>query len=56
MNLQHAGIPKGMLFVPSNDGISHNPDEATPREAIEDATEVLTHTLVRGLSETISQE
>jgi len=47
MNLQHAGVPTGMVFVPSIDGISHNPDEATPQEAIRDATEVLTRTLLR---------
>jgi len=48
MNFQHAGIPTGMLFVPSEDGVSHNPAEATPREAILAATEVFIRTLLRG--------
>jgi len=50
MNLQHAGIPTGMLFVPSIDGISHNPDEATPKETIEDAAEVMSRALLHGPS------
>lgn len=48
MNLQHAGVPTGMLFVPSLDGVSHNPNEATPAEAIEAAAEVFTRYLLRG--------
>lgn len=56
MNLQHAEIPTGMLFVPSIDGISHSPNEATPIEAIEEATEVLTHTLLRRPSEIKSND
>lgn len=35
MNFQLVGIPTGLLFAPSIDGISHNPNEETPREAIE---------------------
>jgi hydantoinase/carbamoylase family amidase len=48
MNLQHAGVPTGMLFVPSVGGVSHNPDEATPDEAIEEAAAVFTQFLLRG--------
>jgi hydantoinase/carbamoylase family amidase len=48
MNLQHAGVPTGMLFVPSVDGISHNPDEATPAAAIEEAAAVFSRFLLRG--------
>ncbi len=47
MNFQLAGIPTGLLFVPSIDGISHNPDERTPQEAIDEATQTLTHALDR---------
>ncbi|WP_129116338.1 Zn-dependent hydrolase [Halegenticoccus tardaugens] len=35
MNFQKVGIPTGMLFVPSVDGISHSPYEKTYPEAIE---------------------
>lgn len=56
MNLQHAGIPTGMLFVPSIDGISHSPEEATSQEAVEDATKVLTNALLRGFPDTILRE
>lgn len=48
MNFQHSGVPTGMLFVPSVGGVSHNPDESTPREAIVTATEVFTRALLRG--------
>lgn len=41
MNFQLQGVPTAMVFVPSIDGISHNPDESTPTEAIEDATKVM---------------
>ena len=41
MNFQLAGVPTGMLFVPSVDGISHNPRERTPEAAIRDATATL---------------
>lgn len=34
MNFQLAGIPTGMLFVPSIDGISHSPKEETNPESI----------------------
>ncbi len=46
MNFQLAGVTTGMLFVPSIDGISHNPDEATNTEAIRDATEIMTRALL----------
>lgn len=48
MNFQHAGIPTGMVFVPSIDGVSHNPAEETTREAIVSAAEILAHLLLRG--------
>lgn len=34
MNFQRVGIPTGLLFAPSIDGISHSPDEQTPTAAI----------------------
>lgn len=34
MNFQLAGIPAGLLFVPSIDGISHNPHEETTDNAV----------------------
>jgi hydantoinase/carbamoylase family amidase len=43
---QLAGVPTAMLFAPSIDGISHNPDEDTPIEAVEDVTKVFAHALV----------
>lgn len=46
MNFQLAGIPTGMLFVPSVDGVSHNPNEKTTEKAIEDATRTLARTLI----------
>lgn len=49
MNMQSAGVPTGMLFVPSVDGISHNPKEETPREAIKSAAEVLTRAIIDGV-------
>jgi len=48
MNFQYSGIPTGMLFVPSIDGISHSPNEKTPDEAIRDAAATLTRTLLDG--------
>lgn len=41
MNFQLRDVPTGMLFVPSIDGISHNPKEATDPEAVVDATRAL---------------
>ncbi|MFB6160711.1 MAG: Zn-dependent hydrolase [Haloferacaceae archaeon] len=41
MFAQIAGVPTGLVFVPSVDGQSHNPRERTPSEAIEDAIAVL---------------
>lgn len=46
MNFQLEGIPTGLLFVPSIEGISHNPAEETTTEGIEEATETLVNTLV----------
>lgn len=45
MNFQQAGIPTGMVFVPSVDGISHSPDEETDPEAIGDVAELLVQSL-----------
>lgn len=45
MNFQLNDIPTGMLFVPSIDGVSHNPNEETTTKAIEDATQTLAHAL-----------
>jgi len=45
MNFQTAGVPTGMLFVPSIDGVSHSPDEATPTESIRTAATALAETL-----------
>lgn len=53
MNLHHAGIPTGMLFVPSIDGISHSPREDTPTEAIRDATAILACALLEGPPEAV---
>ena len=48
MIVQHADVPTGMLFVPSVDGISHSPKEATPDEAVRAGTEVLARALLEG--------
>lgn len=48
MNFQHADVPTGMLFVPSVDGISHNPQERTPDVSIRDATAVLAQAILDG--------
>jgi acetylornithine deacetylase/succinyl-diaminopimelate desuccinylase-like protein len=34
-----------MLFAPSVDGISHNPNEDTPMEAVADVTKVFAYAL-----------
>ena len=47
MNFQLAEVPTGLLFVPSIDGISHNPNEQTTAEAIDEATRTLAHALAR---------
>ncbi len=39
--------PVGMIFVPSTRGISHNPAESTPDEALVDGVAVLLDTLLR---------
>ncbi|OBF05688.1 hypothetical protein A5730_16455 [Mycobacterium sp. ACS4054] len=38
--------PVGMIFVPSEKGISHNPDETTPDQALVDGVAVLLDTLI----------
>lgn len=48
MNFQSVGIPTGMVFVPSIDGVSHNPLEETPDVAIRDATELLARVIGLG--------
>ncbi len=41
MNFQLNNFPTGMLFVPSIDGVSHNPGEQTTSKGIEEATRTL---------------
>jgi len=53
MNFQHHGIPTGMLFVPSIDGISHSPEEKTPDGAIRDAAATFAETLLQGIPDAI---
>lgn len=53
MNFQHTGIPAGMIFVPSVDGISHSPKEDTPDEAVRDATAIFTEVLLSGIPDTV---
>lgn len=48
MNFQHAGVPTGMVFVPSVDGISHSPKEETPAEAIREVAAVFTRAILEG--------
>ncbi len=46
MNMQRAGIPSAMIFVPSsNGGVSHNPDEYTTAEALEKGAKALAATI-----------
>lgn len=45
MNFQKVGVPTGMLFVPSVDGISHSPREETPPEAMEAAAATMVEVL-----------
>jgi acetylornithine deacetylase/succinyl-diaminopimelate desuccinylase-like protein len=45
MNFAFTGVPTGMIFTPSTDGISHHPDEHTDLDAISAATRVLAETL-----------
>jgi hydantoinase/carbamoylase family amidase len=42
-----AGVPIGMIFVPSAKGISHHPDEHTAAEDIDRGVDVLAGTLAR---------
>ena len=46
MKASQAGIPTAMLFVPSKDGLSHNPNEFTDNKYIARATEVMANTLI----------
>lgn len=48
-HLQSIGIPSGMLFVPSINGVSHSPDEETIREAVVDAAAVFSRAIINGL-------
>jgi hydantoinase/carbamoylase family amidase len=48
MNVQHAGVPTGMVFVPSVDGISHSPKEETSPEAVREVTAVFTRAILEG--------
>jgi acetylornithine deacetylase/succinyl-diaminopimelate desuccinylase-like protein len=45
MNFQLSGIPTGLVFTPSKDGISHNPREETDSDAILDATRLVAFSL-----------
>ena len=56
MIAQHANVPTGMLFVPSVQGISHSPKEATHSEAIQSGSEVLAQALLEGPPATINEE
>lgn len=47
MVLGAAGVPVGMLFVPSRGGVSHHPDEFTAPEEIDRGVAVLAATLRR---------
>lgn len=46
MNFQLAGVPAGLLFVPSVDGISHSPDEETYDDAVAAAVETLVRVML----------
>ncbi|MFH1324516.1 MAG: M20/M25/M40 family metallo-hydrolase [Nanoarchaeota archaeon] len=46
MKAAQAGIPTAMLFVPSKNGLSHNPAEFTENKYIVDATRVLAYSLM----------
>ncbi len=48
-HLQSVGIPSGMLFVPSINGVSHSPDEETIPEAVVDAAAVFARAITNGL-------
>lgn len=48
MNFQHAGIPTGMVFVPSVDGISHSPKEETATESIREVAAVFAEAILSG--------
>ncbi len=50
MTCQHAGIPTGMVFVPSVDGISHSPKEETSEEAIREVAAVFSQAILDGPS------
>lgn len=50
MNFQHRSIPSGLLFVPSIDGVSHNPAEETTEDAIRAGTALLAAAIVNGPS------
>lgn len=48
-HLQSVGIPSGMLFVPSINGVSHSPGEKTVEDAVVDAAAVFARAIVEGL-------
>jgi acetylornithine deacetylase/succinyl-diaminopimelate desuccinylase-like protein len=48
-HLQSVGIPSGMLFVPSINGVSHSPDEETVPGAVVDAAAVFARAIITGL-------
>jgi allantoate deiminase len=41
MNFQQTGVPAGLLFVPSVDGVSHSPNEETYDDAVAAAVQTL---------------
>lgn len=46
MNFQLAGVPTGLVFTPSVDGVSHNPQEETDSNAVSAATKLLAFALM----------
>lgn len=46
MSFQRAGVPTGMLFTPSVDGVSHNPNEETTPAGIREATEIFVRAIL----------
>lgn len=46
MNFQLAGVPTGLVFTPSVDGVSHNPQEETDPAGVKAATKLLMFALL----------
>lgn len=47
-HISNYGIPTGMIFVPSKEGISHSPEEFTEIKHIAIATKILINALIEG--------